>query len=56
MHVYGCANYRDVIAVNSGTFQEMTSYTKRLGVKPTPGIVPIVDLKEHRTAGALHFA
>jgi DNA polymerase II small subunit len=54
-HVYGCENYRDVIVVNSGTFQEMTSYMRRLGVKPTPGIVPIVDLQKHQ-ARAIHFA
>jgi len=56
MHVYGCDNYRDIIVVNSGTFQEMTSYMKRLGVKPTPGIVPIVDLKAHQITGEIHFA
>jgi len=55
MHVYGCESYRDIIVVNSGTFQETTSYMKRLGVKPTPGIVPIVDLQAHQVR-VIHFA
>lgn len=55
MHVYGCESYRGIIVVNSGTFQETTSYMKRLGVKPTPGIVPIVDLQAHQVR-VIHFA
>ena len=55
MHVYGCECYRSIIAVNSGTFQEITSYMKRLGVKPTPGIVPVVDLQAHQVR-VIHFA
>ena len=49
MHVYGYERYRDVHVVNSGTFQERTIYMKRLGVRPTPGIVPIIDLQTHQT-------
>jgi DNA polymerase II small subunit len=45
MHVYGCASYRDTLLVNSGTFQEITIYMKSLGVKPTPGIVPVLNLQ-----------
>lgn len=55
MHVYGCNTYRDVIAVNSGTFQAMTSYMKSRGVRPTPGIVPVVDLQT-RKVRAIRFA
>ncbi|MDI6819485.1 MAG: DNA-directed DNA polymerase II small subunit [Candidatus Hodarchaeaceae archaeon] len=55
MHVYGYEKYRDITVVNSGTFQEMTSYMKRLGVKPTPGIVPIIDLQTGQTR-AIYFA
>jgi DNA polymerase II small subunit len=54
MHVYGCDKYRDVIVVNSGTFQEKTIYMKSMGVEPTPGIVPIVDLKANQ-ARAVRF-
>lgn len=54
-HVQGCTRYRDVWVVNSGTFQELTQYMKQLGVKPTPGIVPVVDLQTHQ-AKVMHFA
>lgn len=55
MHVYGYDRYRDIAVVNSGTFQEMTSYMRRLGVKPTPGIVPVIDLQTHQIK-VIHFA
>ena len=55
MHVYGYERYRDVEVVNSGTFQETTIYMRRLGVTPTPGIVPIIDLQTHRLR-VMHFA
>jgi DNA polymerase II small subunit len=54
MHVYGCDRYRNIMLVNSGTFQERTNYMKSLGVKPTPGIVPVVDLQTHQ-AKVIHF-
>ncbi len=55
MHVYGYERYRDVEVVNSGTFQEKTIFMRRLGVNPTPGIVPIIDLQT-RQARVIHFA
>ena len=55
LHVYGCGKYRGVLLVNSATFQERTSYMKRRGVRPTPGIVPLVDLRT-RKVRAIHFA
>jgi DNA polymerase II small subunit len=54
MHVYGCDRYRNIMLVNSGTFQERTIYMTGLGVKPTPGIVPVVDLQTHQ-AKVIHF-
>ena len=47
LHVFGHDRYRDVVMVNSGAFQEMTIYMKSVGVRPTPGIVPVVDLQTH---------
>jgi DNA polymerase II small subunit len=44
-HVYGYERYRNVEVVNSGTFQGRTIYMQQRGVKPTPGIVPIIDLQ-----------
>jgi len=55
IHVYGYERYRDVEVVNSGTFQEKTIFMRRLGVNPTPGIVPIIDLQT-RQARVIHFA
>lgn len=55
MHVYGYERYRNVEVVNSGTFQETTIFMRRLGVKPTPGIVPVLDLQT-RKVRVIHFA
>ncbi len=49
IHRWGYERYRDVSVINSGTFQERTRYMQSLGVVPTPGIVPIVDLQTHQT-------
>jgi DNA polymerase II small subunit len=38
-------NYRGVLVVNSGCWQEQTSYMRRLGFVPTPGKVPVVNLQ-----------
>jgi len=54
MHVYGCEKYRGVTLVNSGTFQERTTYMTSMGIEPTPGRVPIVDLQTHQTR-VIHF-
>jgi DNA polymerase II small subunit len=48
IHIYGTKKYRNVLAVNSGTFQAVTTYMKRKGIRPTPGIVPVLDLKSHQ--------
>jgi DNA polymerase II small subunit len=55
VHVQGYTRYHDISVINSGTFQEMTNYMRQLGVKPTPGIVPVVDLQTHQTR-VIHFA
>ncbi len=46
--------YRDVSVINSGTFQGMTEFMRKLGVEPTPGIVPVFNLQTHQTE-AIHF-
>ena len=38
-------NYRGVLVVNSGCWQEQTSYMLRHGFVPTPGKVPVVNLQ-----------
>ena len=45
IHVTGCCNYRGVLVVNSGGWQEQTDYMQKLGLVPTPGKVPLVDLQ-----------
>jgi len=45
IHVYGACNHRGVLIVNSGGWQEQTDYMAKLGLVPTPGIVPVVNLQ-----------
>jgi len=45
VHVVGCCNYRGVLVVNSGGWQDQTEYMEKLGLMPTPGKVPVVDLQ-----------
>jgi DNA polymerase II small subunit len=49
VHTVGVANYRGTTLVNSGTFQEQTSFQRRLNMRPDPARVPIIDLQTHRT-------
>ena len=45
IHALGYSNYRGVLVVNSGGWQEQTDYMQRLGFVPTPGKVPVVNLQ-----------
>jgi DNA polymerase II small subunit len=45
VHVFRHDIYRGTLIVNSGAFQEQTEYMRRMGVVPSPGIVPIVNLQ-----------
>ncbi|MEX2688753.1 MAG: metallophosphoesterase [Candidatus Njordarchaeum guaymaensis] len=36
-----------VILINPGTFLGLTSWQKQLGIRPTPGLFPVVDLKNY---------
>jgi DNA polymerase II small subunit len=45
IHVLGFCNYRGVLVVNSGGWQEQTDYMEKLGLVPTPGKVPVVNLQ-----------
>jgi DNA polymerase II small subunit len=49
VHVLGMLNYRGVLVVNSGGWQEQTDYMKKLGLVPTPGKVPVVNLQTMET-------
>jgi len=45
VHVMKYEFYRGTLMVNSGAWQRQTNYQKKLGLKPTPGIIPIVNLQ-----------
>jgi len=45
VHVFGYGTYRGILMVNSGAWQDQTQYQKKMGLEPTPGIVPIVNLQ-----------
>jgi DNA polymerase II small subunit len=45
VHILGYANYRGVLIVNSGCWQEQTEYMRRMGVNPTPGKAPVINLQ-----------
>ncbi len=49
IHVLGTCNHRGVLVVNSGGWQEQTDYMAKLGLVPTPGKVPIVNLQTMET-------
>jgi DNA polymerase II small subunit len=45
VHALEYGNYRGVLVVNSGCWQEQTDYMRRNGFMPTPGKVPVVNLE-----------
>lgn len=45
VHALEYANYRGVLIVNSGCWQERTDYMRRNGFTPTPAKVPVVNLQ-----------
>jgi DNA polymerase II small subunit len=49
IHVLGYTNYRGVLVMNSGGWQEQTDYMRRMGLMPTPGKVPVVNLQTLET-------
>jgi DNA polymerase II small subunit len=49
IHALGYINYRGVLVVNSGGWQEQTDYMRRLGFIPTPGKVPVINLQTLET-------
>ncbi len=45
VHVLKCNRYRRTLIVNSGAWQKQTDFQQKMGLVPTPGIVPIVNLQ-----------
>ncbi|MCS7364404.1 MAG: DNA-directed DNA polymerase II small subunit [archaeon GB-1867-035] len=56
VHTYGYLNYRGVLIVNSGAWQEQTDYMKSMGVKPNPGKATIVDISTGRIESVIDFS
>jgi DNA polymerase II small subunit len=44
IHTLDSENYRGTLILNSGCWQSQTPFQAKMGIVPTPGIVPIVDL------------
>jgi DNA polymerase II small subunit len=44
IHINDMGTYNNITLVNSGCFQGQTDFMKSLGIKPTPGILSLVDL------------
>jgi DNA polymerase II small subunit len=49
VHTVGVEWYKNVLLINSGTWQDQTDFQKRVNVVPTPAQVPVVDLATFRT-------
>jgi len=45
VHTLGVQRYKNVLLVNSGTWQGQTEFQKRVNLMPVPARVPIVDLE-----------
>jgi DNA polymerase II small subunit len=46
VHVMKYESYRGTVIVNSGAWQRQTNYQKNLGLEPTPGIIPVLNLED----------
>ncbi|MDD4749325.1 MAG: DNA-directed DNA polymerase II small subunit [Methanosarcinaceae archaeon] len=46
VHTVGIQRYKNVLLVNSGTWQGQTEFQKRVNLMPMPAKVPVVDLAE----------
>ncbi|MBS7619689.1 DNA-directed DNA polymerase II small subunit [Candidatus Bathyarchaeota archaeon] len=47
IHVFDSRRYKGVTILSAAPWQNQTSYQKRIGLKPTPGIVSIYDLNNN---------
>ncbi len=50
VHVVKCNSYRGTLIVNSGAWQRQTTFQKKMGLIPTPGVVPIINLQTSKIA------
>jgi DNA polymerase II small subunit len=45
VHVQAHDKYRGLLIVNSGAWQKQTEYQSKMGLEPTPGVIPVVNLQ-----------
>ena len=45
VHTVGVSNYKNILLINSGTWQAQTDFQKKVNIVPMPAKVPFVDLK-----------
>lgn len=45
VHIYGISRYRNVLGINSGTWQSQTAFQKQMNIQPTPAVAIALDLK-----------
>ncbi|MFP4655704.1 MAG: DNA-directed DNA polymerase II small subunit [Methanohalobium sp.] len=50
VHTVGVQPYKNVLLINSGTWQSQTEFQKRVNLVPTPARVPVVDLSNLKTS------
>ena len=48
IHVHNSMRYKGVTMIASGTWQEQTSFQRKMNLTPTPGIASILDLQTHQ--------
>ena len=44
IHIVDVERYRGTVLLNSGSWQAQTKYQQNMGINPTPGVVPMVNL------------
>lgn len=44
VHIYGISRYRNVLGINSGTWQSQTAFQKQMNIQPTPAVAIALDL------------
>ena len=49
VHTVGISKYRDVLLINSGTWQSQTPYQKKRDINPVPGCATLVELGKMET-------
>lgn len=45
IHIARSSTYRGIVVVNCGAWQNQTEYQRRMGVEPTPGLMPLLNLQ-----------